>query len=127
MKSQWPDWAVYKRDLCKCAYCDLDGLGDFNIFRQLVIDHLIPKAEGGPNFPENKVVCCPRCNTFKGRYNPAGAKVPSDLFQNQESFKKWITPQRAQLIEKAKTRINAKDEAERADYLEMKQEIEEGK
>jgi len=42
-----------------CFYCGYhDG--------PLTVDHLIPRARGGTNASENRVPCCPRCNTLKG-------------------------------------------------------------
>ena len=56
----------------RCVYCHLDGSADIRIWRQLDIDHLIPKARGGdPDDHGNKVVSCTRCNLLK-RDHPIG-------------------------------------------------------
>lgn len=64
-KDKWPDWNVYLRDSMTCVYCGLDGRRDFRIWQQLVVDHLIPRAQGGDDAEDNKVVSCARCNTLK--------------------------------------------------------------
>ena len=66
----WPDWDVYVRDKCICAYCGLDGKKDIRIWGQLQIDQIIPRKLGGSNTRENKVVACTRCNTLKGDKDP---------------------------------------------------------
>jgi 5-methylcytosine-specific restriction endonuclease McrA len=73
-KQNWnvEDWAVYIRDGCQCVYCGLDGKAGFAIWRQLDMDHLIPKSRGGTNDRSNKVVTCVRCNLMKGSYDPRG-------------------------------------------------------
>src|ERR1700740_1150479 len=76
MKQNWPDWDVYKRDCCTCVYCGFSGMNNFNAWRQLAIDHLIPTCRGGTNNHDNKVVACHRCNTLKGSYDPSDGWGP---------------------------------------------------
>lgn len=66
------DWEVYNRDKCKCQYCDLDGLGNFDVWLNLSIDHIIPEIRGGDSTAENKAVACHACNKNKGKYFPEG-------------------------------------------------------
>jgi 5-methylcytosine-specific restriction endonuclease McrA len=66
------DWTVYKRDKCKCRYCDLDGFGNFDVWINLPIDHIIPKSRGGDKTAENKAVTCYECYKLKDDYVPAG-------------------------------------------------------
>ena len=71
-KSEWPDWNVYVRDRCRCAYCGLDGSVSFDFWKHLSIDHIVPTTHGGSDEPENKVVACKRCNEKLGAENPEG-------------------------------------------------------
>ena len=71
-KEKWPDWEVYTRDRCTCQYCDASGIGNFNVWKNLTMDHVIPDSAGGSDQPENKVVCCNRCNVFLGVAIPQG-------------------------------------------------------
>ena len=49
---------IYKRDNYKCQYC--------GSFKDLTIDHVIPKSKGGTNKWDNLVTCCRKCNLKKG-------------------------------------------------------------
>ena len=44
----------------RCAYCG-EELGN-----RPTIDHIVPKAQGGPTVPSNLVACCLACNASKG-------------------------------------------------------------
>ena len=44
----------------RCAYCG-DELG-----KRPTLDHVVPKAKGGPTVPGNLVACCLSCNASKG-------------------------------------------------------------
>ena len=47
---------VYKRDGWRCALCDsTDGIQ---------IHHVIPRGEGGSDFPENLITLCWRCHAL---------------------------------------------------------------
>lgn len=47
---------VYKRDGWRCALCDSsDGIQ---------IHHVIPRGEGGSDFPENLITLCWRCHAL---------------------------------------------------------------
>ncbi|MFZ0797895.1 MAG: HNH endonuclease signature motif containing protein [Terriglobales bacterium] len=66
------DWKVYKRDKCRCQYCDFCGFGNFDVWVNLPIDHIVPKRHGGDDTAENKAVACYECNMVKGSYVPVG-------------------------------------------------------
>jgi 5-methylcytosine-specific restriction endonuclease McrA len=44
----------------KCAYCRRSLKNGFHI------DHIVPLANGGTNWPDNLQLCCERCNCRKG-------------------------------------------------------------
>jgi hypothetical protein len=52
--------AVYLRDGFRCLMCcdDLHGADP----RDVTLDHVIPKADGGSNKPDNIYTCCRKCN-----------------------------------------------------------------
>ena len=52
---------VFKRDGFVCAYC-----GKHPPEATLEVDHIIPHAEGGSDWPENLVTACWDCNRGKG-------------------------------------------------------------
>ena len=114
-KEKWPDWDVYVRDGCVCVYCGLDGKQDPRIWRQLQIDHLIPRKHGGPDKPENKVVSCTRCNVQKGDTDPRAFLKPP---QNRQPSKPALIAAAQEIIESAKARSG-----ETADYDLMMSEI----
>lgn len=47
----------------RCGYC---LTAQRIIGRPMVIDHLVPEAQGGPTTRENLWLACRRCNEFKG-------------------------------------------------------------
>lgn len=51
--------SIFARDNYTCQYCGQVG-------KELTIDHVVPKRNGGPMSWENLVTCCKRCNTRKG-------------------------------------------------------------
>src|SRR5579863_5640463 len=113
MKENWPDWNVYKLGGCTCVYCDFSGLNDFNSWRQLAIDHLIPVSRGGANSEDNKVVSCHRCNTLKGSFDPSdGAKLGSILPDTRQN-----------LIEKVKRYLDIDNSEERKNFDRMMDEL----
>ena len=46
--------AVYKRDGYRCALCDSP--------KYIQIHHVIPRSEGGSDFPENLITLCSVCH-----------------------------------------------------------------
>jgi 5-methylcytosine-specific restriction endonuclease McrA len=61
---------LYARDRHVCAYC-----GDIFHWRQLTIDHVLPKSRGGKNTWTNTVSACKPCNLRKGNKTPEEAKM----------------------------------------------------
>jgi 5-methylcytosine-specific restriction endonuclease McrA len=57
--------AVPLRDYAVCVYCGAAG--------SLTLDHVVPRAVGGPTVAANLVTCCRRCNETKAGW-------PVDLF-----------------------------------------------
>jgi 5-methylcytosine-specific restriction endonuclease McrA len=52
--------AVYLRDSFRCVYCltDLHGADP----RDVTLDHVVAKVDGGSNKPENLITACRHCN-----------------------------------------------------------------
>ena len=63
---------VIKRDESRCQYCDKKLTG-----HQITVDHILPTSRGGRSNFTNCVVCCKKCNTFKGNktLEEAGMKL----------------------------------------------------
>lgn len=59
---------VVARDRGRCAYC-----GQFNATE---MEHIIPKAQGGPHTWENVVAACHDCNHRKADRRPEEAGMP---------------------------------------------------
>jgi hypothetical protein len=73
----------------ECAYC---GSQD-----KLTIDHIVPKAKGGPDFTKNLLCACHDCNRDKA-YSPMEDWYLSQEFFNvdrYEKIKKWMEPEPA--------------------------------
>lgn len=71
----------------ECAYC---GSQD-----NLTIDHIVPKAKGGPDFTKNLLCACHDCNQDKA-YSPMEDWYLSQEFFNvdrYEKIKKWMEPE----------------------------------
>lgn len=47
-----------------CPYCNVDLANGYHV------DHYIPLALGGSNWPDNLQCLCPTCNTSKGKKDP---------------------------------------------------------
>ena len=52
---------LFLRDLYRCGYC-----GDTYSPRLLTIDHVVPRAHGGPHSWTNVITACKPCNHKKG-------------------------------------------------------------
>jgi hypothetical protein len=65
--SKWPrNYRYYKkliveRDGLYCHYCD-----KLMSYSEAQVDHVVAKARGGSDAPDNLVLACPRCNNIKG-------------------------------------------------------------
>jgi 5-methylcytosine-specific restriction endonuclease McrA len=59
---------VFHRDRYTCQYCGKEG-------RQLTIDHVIPRYQGGQHQWENVVSACALCNRRKAGRTPEQARM----------------------------------------------------
>jgi len=62
---------VYIRDRYRCQYC-----GDHRHAKDLTLDHILPRAQGGESTPANLVTACVKCNQRKGNRTPEQARMP---------------------------------------------------
>ena len=88
---------IYWRDKYVCQYCS----GQFK-YKQLSLDHVIPKSRGGGRGWLNLVTCCHVCNQKKGNKTPLEASmrlirepyVPNvsiiDFYHHIEVPKNWL-------------------------------------
>ena len=61
---------IYARDLNRCQYC-----GKTFTTKELTLDHVKPRVQGGGNSWTNLVCACVRCNARKGGRTPEQAGV----------------------------------------------------
>lgn len=61
---------IYARDGNRCQYC-----GKKSSTRELSLDHVIPRVQGGDESWSNLVCACVRCNARKGGRTPAQARM----------------------------------------------------
>ncbi len=59
---------IYTRDGSRCQYC-----GRSFPTRELTLDHVVPRVQGGVNSWTNLVCACVRCNARKGGRTPVQA------------------------------------------------------
>ncbi len=59
---------VLIRDKYTCAYCG-------SRFRDLTLDHIIPRSRGGKSNFDNCVACCRACNSKKGGHTPSEVRM----------------------------------------------------
>ncbi len=59
---------IYARDGSRCQYC-----GKHFPTRELTLDHVLPRVQGGENSWTNLVCACVRCNARKGGRTPLEA------------------------------------------------------
>ena len=59
---------IYTRDGSRCQYC-----GRSFPTRELTLDHVVPRVQGGENSWTNLVCACVRCNARKGGRTPVQA------------------------------------------------------
>lgn len=62
---------IYIRDRFRCQYC-----GEHKSAADLTLDHILPRAQGGPTNPQNLVSACIKCNQRKGNRTPEQARMP---------------------------------------------------
>lgn len=65
------NYNIYLRDNHTCAYC-LERLPR----KELSLDHIVPKCQGGINSWENLITACNPCNNKKGGRTPEQANMP---------------------------------------------------
>ncbi|MHC5001947.1 MAG: HNH endonuclease [Planctomycetota bacterium] len=61
---------LYARDSSRCQYC-----GSHFPTRELTIDHVVPRVQGGEHSWVNLVCACVKCNARKGGRTPAQAHM----------------------------------------------------
>ncbi len=61
---------IYARDHNRCQYC-----GKQFATRELTLDHIVPRVQGGGNSWVNLVCACVGCNTRKGGRTPRQARM----------------------------------------------------
>lgn len=59
---------VLRRDRHTCQYCGNQ--------KQLTLDHVIPRAQGGQHTWDNVVAACSTCNANKGARTPSQSRMP---------------------------------------------------
>lgn len=78
---------IYVRDNHRCVWCGRDIIrGNAQSperDRIATLDHVIARADGGTNSPQNLVTACARCNRIRQGYHVAGfldTMTPGDAF-----------------------------------------------
>lgn len=61
---------IYARDASRCQYC-----GNHFSTRELTLDHVTPRVQGGQNSWTNLVCACVKCNARKGGRTPRQAAM----------------------------------------------------
>ncbi|MCA9296551.1 MAG: HNH endonuclease, partial [Phycisphaerales bacterium] len=61
---------LYARDGSRCQFC-----GKKFSTRELTLDHVVPRVQGGQHTWENLVCACVRCNSRKGGRTPDQANM----------------------------------------------------
>lgn len=69
--------SIYLRDGFRCLYClkDLHGADP----RDITLDHIVPKVDGGTNEPKNLICACRTCNCTR-------ASQPVKRFAGKETL-----------------------------------------
>ena len=75
---------VYLRDGYRCQYC-----GNPFPARDLTLDHVVPRCEGGETSWTNVVTACGACNRRKGRWRPEEAGMP---LLSAPRRPRWLAP-----------------------------------
>jgi len=61
---------IYARDHSQCQYC-----GKHFSTKELTLDHVVPRVQGGLNTWDNLVCACVKCNARKGGRTPSEAGI----------------------------------------------------
>ena len=80
---------IFHRQRGRCFWCD-EKTG-----QKFVVDHVIPVARGGANYPENLVVSCRSCNSRKSN------KYPTEWFYGPTGRSEYIEKIRSRFVRKA--------------------------
>lgn len=75
---------VYLRDGYRCQYCGVDLPA-----RDLTLDHVLPRCQGGKTSWTNVVAACTPCNRRKGRDTPEEAGMP---LITKPRRPRWLAP-----------------------------------
>ena len=62
-----PNYAVHKNDLYGQQAGDCNGCGEHFRIRNLTVDHILPRSQGGTDHPRNLQLLCQACNSTKGQ------------------------------------------------------------
>lgn len=85
---------LFKRDGFRCQYCGCKPGTE-----ELTVDHIVPKAEGGPTSWDNCTTACVQCNSQKANRRPEEA-IKGNL--SPERQKLWRGPSPMRLLSKPK-------------------------
>ena len=104
----WPvtRLAIYLRDHFHCVYCNRDLHGAKP--RDVTLDHLVPRSQGGTNAPTNLVTACLACNVAKGdtpwrQY--VRSVVAAELHQFEVSYRERVVREHARFINNRRRRV----------------------
>lgn len=107
---------IWERDNKRCHWCDIETvLTKHEIPNQATMDHVIPKAAGGPNTDDNLVCSCLRCNGKRGASCAHPKKSPLPWRT------KFATPTSKELIEEP---VHVELKLARMAYKNMKMRVE---
>ncbi len=74
---------IFRRDKFTCQYCGRE-------FRQLTLDHVIPRSRGGQHTWENVVSACASCNRKKAGRTPNESRHEAHQRAGQTAFQRIV-------------------------------------
>lgn len=94
---------ILKRDGFRCRYC---GANSVDVL--LHVDHVVPRAGGGSDDPENLVTACSDCNLGKSDVGLAESRLKrgptaEDALEHAAQIREYLDAQRA--VEEARTEL----------------------